>query len=67
MVKGKVRLIRTIIYVLAVLSGIRANARTHTELAVRDKAGPFVVLLVRAKRVAIDKTTDGVTISSWDI
>jgi len=50
--------------VLAVLSGIRANARTHTELAVRDKAGPFVVLLVRAKRVAIDKTTDGVTISS---
>ena len=48
---------------LAVGGSIRADACTDAELARAHKVGPLVELLPRAKHIAINETTDGVTVT----
>jgi len=52
-----------IIDVLAVLSSVGTGARTEAELIGGHKVGPFVVLEVLAKGIAIHKATNRVTVA----
>jgi hypothetical protein len=54
---------RTVIDVLAVLASIGSGASAHAELRVTDETGPFMVLKVSSKGVAIYKTTNRVAVA----
>lgn len=47
-----------VVDVVAVLRGIGSDAGAETELIIRDKAGPFVVLLAGSEGVSVYEASD---------